>query len=421
MVFKTLKEMTAAERQAAGTKFLKSKPARTGRWRGGKYLGEGGMAFAGLWVKVDKKNKITDRVVIKETPLNDSRYTQDDNYYHDPPQPLIKNRKPRELFCQQIVMPKDPRARSHILRIRSHRNMGTERTWRYVSDYCEKGDLQCLIDKHLSNHPDKVKPIPEAFLWYCFESLAIAAQDIESPPSLKPSRGEPARSQVVHQDIKPENIFLTAPDPEYFPFYPVVKLADFGGARLTHPGESFRTNPTSFRGDTHTEEFDPPELFHDGYSGTFKMLQAKQYLGVQADPERILSPTNIWQIGKVMLNLMSLDNALGNTQVNYYRTPRDHALGDGNGDDPWIPSFAEVKRYYHPALTNLVRECLQVAPGDRPSPAELRVTCREHINTHFSHERDNGRSIVRRNKLRFRPGHRDDHLAVGNDAGNFPR
>lgn len=29
-----------------------------------------------------------------------------------------------------------------------------------------------------------------------------------------------------------------------------------------------------------------------------------------------------------------------------------------------IPSLAEVKRYHHPALANLVRERLQVAPGE---------------------------------------------------------
>lgn len=151
------------------------------------------------------------------------------------------------------------------------------------------------------------------------------------------------------------------------------------------------------------------------------MIQAKQLLGVQTRPERILSPTNIWQVGKVMLNLISLDNALGNTQIDYYTTRRDHALGDDNGDDPWIPSFDGANLDYHPALRILVRECLQVDPRDRPSPTSLRNTCREQINTHFPFERDTKRRLPRRSRLRFRRAYRGSPFAVGNDAGNFPR
>lgn len=122
--------------------------------------------------------------------------SKEDNNYYDPLLQLTKSRKSREVSYQQIMMPTEPHARSHILRIRGI--IGRKWSWRYVTDYCDKGDLRYLIDKHPSNDPTECRPIPEAFPCHVVESLAITAHDMESPPYLKPSRGEAGRSQVVH-------------------------------------------------------------------------------------------------------------------------------------------------------------------------------------------------------------------------------
>lgn len=42
--------------------------------------------------------------------------------------------------------------------------------------------------------------------------------------------------EIRHGDVKEENVFLTAPDPDQNQLYPCVKLGDFGKSNVERPG-----------------------------------------------------------------------------------------------------------------------------------------------------------------------------------------
>ncbi len=82
---------------------------------------------------------------------------------------------------------------------------------RIYYEYCAGGDLWRLIPRgHPARHP-------ESFIWHVFIQLAEALDAMHN-------RGA---QQVVHRDVKPDNVFLTSP---YRPnhSYPTVKLGDYG-------------------------------------------------------------------------------------------------------------------------------------------------------------------------------------------------
>ena len=71
---------------------------------------------------------------------------------------------------------------------------------------------------------------PEAFIWHMFYCMANAlcycrygTNDLKS--GLLAKRGW---DQIYHQDIKNDNVLMTAPDNECHRLYPCHKLADFG-------------------------------------------------------------------------------------------------------------------------------------------------------------------------------------------------
>lgn len=66
---------------------------------------------------------------------------------------------------------------------------------------------------------------PEAFMWHIFASLTTALCFCALGQSSYPSRA-PGWEEIVHGDMKPENVLLT--DPTETALYPTAKLADFG-------------------------------------------------------------------------------------------------------------------------------------------------------------------------------------------------
>lgn len=150
--------------------------------------------------------------------------------------------------------------------------------------------------------------------------------------------------QIVHRDIKPENIFLDSPDPTYFPQWPVPKVGDFGLARETTPSDS--NNP--FEESAGTYPFMAPE-----------QVTTVARTGDEANPYKLLSHTNIWAIGLVMLELTSggpLDPTL---QKRYRNGPDEHAI------------TAWAQDNYSWDLRDLIGRCIKYYPDDRISAENL--------------------------------------------------
>jgi len=74
---------------------------------------------------------------------------------------------------------------------------------------------------HTGGRPENAEvPYPEPFLWHTLNRLAMAAQEMAGPVKVREQHKEWPNMEVVHLDIKPDNIFLAPPHPTDFPFYP---------------------------------------------------------------------------------------------------------------------------------------------------------------------------------------------------------
>ena len=79
--------------------------------------------------------------------------------------------------------------------------------------------------------------------------------------------------------------------------------------------------------------------------------------------ERMLSPTNVWQIGRVILALMNLEDSNSVDQIDYYNMARPGALNWAAPPilaDPWVPALNDDALGYSQTLQDLVTSCLQV-------------------------------------------------------------
>ena len=185
--------------------------------------------------------------------------------------------------------------------------------------------------------------------------------------------------QIVHRDIKPGNVFLDVPTNGFFPQYPTPKMADFGYAFQTFPGDL--TNPNS-RVDWGTPVYLAPEQHTPTIRGPPNagpiMAQSKYPLD---------SRTNVWGtlprcitevlktlannihfivgIGMVMLQLtqnVALDTQMENT-----------LFLDSN--DNWTVDSHTTSAYanatYSQSLIWLINRCIGPYPENRPTAQDL--------------------------------------------------
>lgn len=168
-----------------------------------------------------------------------------------------------------------------------------EKQWRYRihTEFGAHGTLGDVIRYYRNprNFPDTPLmrdtglpsiTIPEPFVWYCFIQLCKAAKVME--------RGTDTMArvagwrEVIHRDIKPDNIFLyNPPAGGEWQLYPSPKLGDYDRAVESSLQDPGTTNPRMFR-DVGSPGFVPPEqyLWYRELRGNF-------------DKPRLTSATNV--------------------------------------------------------------------------------------------------------------------------------
>lgn len=207
------------------------------------------------------------------------------------------------------------------------------------------GDLHSLHETW--NLEIRQYPIPEPFLWHLFHCLAESCL-IMIQGSYDTQEADLEWFEIVHRDIKPANIFLCSPDSSYFPQYPTPKLGDFGFAIETDPTENANDNPGRY-----------------AYAGTPPFLAPEQNStvhdrnGNMTDPYKLLSHTNIWTIGLVMLEMVSGGKLDPSIQKTYRDGPSEHVISAWAVDN------------YSRELRGLIGRCIKYWPDDRISAQDL--------------------------------------------------
>lgn len=178
----------------------------------------------------------------------------------------------------------------HVVRLRESGrreliNHAGQRFRLYV-EWCPHTDLFGLI----RGFRESERPIPEPMIWCVAEALAESAVAM-AEGSINEDEAVAGWREIIHLDIKPENIFLGPADSRWYPDYPKPLLADFG--------LSFRTpannphNPRWFIG-SETEAFIAPETSVYVDDNTQKLIT-----GAPMDQH-----TNVWAIGQVLATMV---------------------------------------------------------------------------------------------------------------------
>ncbi|KDR84684.1 hypothetical protein GALMADRAFT_111919 [Galerina marginata CBS 339.88] len=202
-----------------------------------------------------------------------------------------------------------------------------------VMEYCGGGDLSTVIKQATKQN----RPIPEDTIWPYFLQILLALHHCHHPnghtrstsgstitgASLETEHSS-RRVQVLHRDLKPDNVFLDENNS--------VKLGDFGLSKALAQASFANTY-------VGTPYYMSPEL-----------MQEKAYD----------SKSDIWSLGCLIYELCSLKPPFYEA-----KTHSELSIFIRNGRIPPLP------RGYSQALTSVVKSMLNLNPAMRPSAAQL--------------------------------------------------
>ncbi|KIY47270.1 kinase-like protein, partial [Fistulina hepatica ATCC 64428] len=200
-----------------------------------------------------------------------------------------------------------------------------------LMEYCGGGDLSMVI-KQATKHN---RPIPEETIWSYFLQILLALHYCHHPNGhgrtssvSSTSVGQDVdggrRPQILHRDLKPDNVFLDENN--------LVKLGDFGLSKALAQASFANTY-------VGTPYYMSPEL-----------MQEKAYD----------SKSDIWSLGCLIYELCALKPPFHEA-----KTHSELNILIRNGRIPPLP------RCYSQALTSVIKSMLNLNPAMRPSVAQL--------------------------------------------------
>lgn len=169
---------------------------------------------------------------------------------------------------------------------------------------------------------------------------------------------------IVHRDVKPQNMLVSASDPNH------LLLSDFGIARLfNNPQES---NPTNLARAPGTMGSDPTTTNSNQIVGTAEYMSPEQINGKAVDAR-----TDVYALGIVLFHMLTGEVPFHSTTIpgllyqQVYTPPRP---------------VREVNPYVPEILAQIVAKALEKAPEDRFQSAEAIAQALEAANHHVTHQ-----------------------------------
>ncbi|KAH6897821.1 kinase-like domain-containing protein [Coprinopsis sp. MPI-PUGE-AT-0042] len=189
-----------------------------------------------------------------------------------------------------------------------------------IMEYCGGGDLSTIIKQSAKQG----RPIQEDVIWNYFMQILLALCHCHHPNGTGTKVEASRRPQILHRDLKPDNVFLDESNN--------VKLGDFGLSKAL-PHASFANTYVG------TPYYMSPEL-----------MQEKAYD----------SKSDIWSLGCLIYEL-----AATKPPFHEAKTHNELSILIRNGRIPPLP------RGYSQALFGVIKAMLNLNPAMRPSAAQL--------------------------------------------------
>lgn len=197
---------------------LSALPNEDGHTWEGTELGAGGMGSTRLYTQSDAQGTAVDRIVIKDTHEAESaaRFRGANNWHGDiTTDDWQSTCIPLEYHTQKIAGD-DTNGKNTVRVFGRPRVDFNHCVVRFMMEYSPEGDLWQVIKRQ----QDHEEPIPERFIWLCFQGLVNACVIMKQgslDKQLNPW------SEIVHMDLKPANIFLGLPETGYYPQWPTAQ------------------------------------------------------------------------------------------------------------------------------------------------------------------------------------------------------
>ncbi|PBK97889.1 kinase-like protein [Armillaria gallica] len=238
------------------------------------------------------------------------------------------NERDRKQIVAEVNILKDLH-HDHIVRYHD-RHVDRDAGILYIlMEYCGGGDLSNIIKQAVKHN----RPIPEDTVWNYFMQILLALHHCHHPNANGHGRSgstgstdgdKERRAQILHRDLKPDNVFLDESG--------AVKLGDFGLSKA---------------------------LAHTSFANTY--VGTPYYMSPELMQEKAYdSKSDIWSLGCLIFELCALKPPFHEA-----KTHNELSILIRNGRIPPLP------KGYSQSLNAIIKAMLNLNPAMRPSAAQL--------------------------------------------------